>query len=445
VITTGPLQFPGGRGQLTLRCRWLLPVTAPALENAWLRIDRGRVRAVGNGAMSPQPGGSCFDLGDAIVVPGLINAHTHLEFSACEQPFATAGGLPGWIGRVVAWRRQRSESAGFDQQAAVHRGLEELAADGIVAVGEIASTTPQPAVGFRGPRLRIFRELLGLAPLRADRPAAVAEAIRDTERLARAGVAMGLSPHAPYSTQWPLGRVALRAAGRLKRQHRQPAAGLPPVVPLAMHLAESAAEAEFLCRQTGPFRDLFEQLGVWPARPPTLATTADWISLLARSDRGLVVHGTHLPADPLAFARLARHRDRLAVVVCPRTTLAIAGRLPPVAAFRRAGLRVCLGTDGRGSNPDLSIRKEARCLIDAGIVSPVEALRMVTADAAWPLGFEDRTGCIAVGRPADLAILRPAAAAVHAADAAAAVFAADTEVVATLRGGRCISGKLPSG
>jgi cytosine/adenosine deaminase-related metal-dependent hydrolase len=146
-----------------------------------------------------------------------------------------------------------------------------------------------------------------------------------------------------------------------------------------------------------------------------------------------------LPDDEAALARLARHRDRLAVVVCPRTTRTLSGVLPPLAAFRAAGVRVAIGTDGRGSNPDLSVLGECRTLVDAGLARPDEALAMATRDAAWALMLERTAGRIAVGRPADLVVLRPVH---HHDDPAAAALDPATRVVATLRGGRVIAGSL---
>jgi len=435
-------QFPRN---VLLRARWLLPVSGAPIEDAWIQIRHGKICGFGR-RKHPHGLGPTLDLGDAIVTSGFINAHTHLEFSACQQPFDASGGLPQWIDRVVRWRREAATAAAASSSLTpLLAGLHESAAAGVVAVGDIATAVP-PAVDLplllHGPRLRIFRELLGLVPLPPGTASPAALTVfRDAQRLSRAGIAVGLSPHAPYSTQWPLGRWAVAAARRLHRQ--RPATRRPrSCIPLAMHLAESADEDQFLHSQTGPFRTLFESLGVWPARPPRLTSTADWVSLLARADRGLIVHGTHLPADAQAFARLRRHRSRLAVAFCPRTTLALAGRLPPVDAFQRAGIRICLGTDGRGSNPDLSIRHEAGTLIAAGLVTPTDALRMITINAAWALGFEHCTGHVAAGRPADLVVLRPAVTTRDAAAATVAIFAPDTTVLATLRGGRLIAGQL---
>lgn len=412
---------PAVRGDagLVLRCRWLVPIRGPAIERGWIRIARGRIVALGRGS-PPGPATAC---NDCIVLPGLVNAHTHLEFSDLPHPLDVAGGLPAWIERVVALRRGRAPGA-----AALAAGLAESAREGVTSVGEIATRLPADVVARlagRGPRVRVFRESLGLAAATAASGAAAVAA--DLDHLAARGVAGGVSPHAPYSVSAALGRrlVDLAAARRL---------------PVAMHVAEHEAEAELVGRTAGPFRDLLGTLGAWPSPPPRLLPAADWISLLARAPRGLVVHGTWLGADPAALARLARHRARLAAVICPRTTQALAGRPPPLATLRDAGVRVALGTDSRASNPDLSIRAECRALVEAGLASAGEALAMATVHGAWALGFDD-TGVLAPGRRADLVVLRPAT---QTGPPEELALDPATRVVAVLRGGRLVAGALGS-
>jgi aminodeoxyfutalosine deaminase len=89
---------------ITLRARHVLPMATDPIENGWVRIERGRISGVGRG----QPSGPVHDLGDAVILPGLVNAHTHLEFSDLDQPLPAGGGLPAWIEGVVAMRRSRS-------------------------------------------------------------------------------------------------------------------------------------------------------------------------------------------------------------------------------------------------------------------------------------------------------------------------------------------------
>jgi cytosine/adenosine deaminase-related metal-dependent hydrolase len=417
-----------------LRCRWLLPMATPPLENAWLAIDRGRIVALGRGS-PPASRATVTDLGDAIVLPGLVNAHTHLEFCDLAEPLAAAGGLPDWIRQVVAARRARAGAGspdagvGGSTVAAIRRGLAESAAAGVTTIGEIATSVVPAAYAGPGPRVRVFREGLGLgAAAQATVPREVAA---DLDRLIAAGIAAGVSPHAPYSVAAPLGRRLLAEA---HRRH----------LPVAMHLLESEAEQELLAGGGGPFRRLLEDLGAWdPAAPPRLLPAAEWIGRLAAARRGIVVHATHIARDPAALARLARHRDRLVVVVCPRTTQAISGRLPPLETLRAAGIRVAIGTDSRASTPDLSVLAECRTLVAAGLAAPEEPLRMATIHAAWALGFEHRAGRLAPGRPADLVVLRPAAAPLR--DPFAAALDPATAVAATLRRGRPIAGDPTAG
>jgi cytosine/adenosine deaminase-related metal-dependent hydrolase len=405
--------------EFTIRARWIVPMRVPPLEGGRLRIRGGRIVGLGGGPRRHDD----LDLPDAIVIPGLVNAHTHLEFSDVGLPLPADGGLPAWIGRVIELRRGR---AADDERlsAAIHRGLEESASHGVTAIGDISTGLPVGGYPARGPRLRVFREALGLATASAGSVARVA--FRDHSSLLAAGVAAGLSPHAPYSVSAPLAALLAGASRRLD-------------APLAMHVAESEAEAELLRSGTGPFRDLFDRLGVWQPDGASLLPAADWITLLARGPRAIIVHGTFLDRDENAMARLVRHRSRLCVAVCPRTTRTISNTLPPVRLFREAGVRVAIGTDSRASNPDLSVLAECRTLVDAGLASPEQALRMATVDAAWALGFERSCGVLAPGRPADLAIL--AAEARHACPLDAIMDPA-TRVAATLRGGRLIAGHI---
>jgi cytosine/adenosine deaminase-related metal-dependent hydrolase len=409
-------------GPCILQARHLVTMAGPPLENRWLRIERGRIAAVGRG----QAPAAAIDVGDAIILPGFVNAHTHLEFSGLSQPFPPGGGLPAWIERVVAWRRSRRPGADAADEVAtaIRTGLHESATAGVTTVGEIATTiTPAVLAAYAagGPRVRVYRESLGLSPAAA--AAGCAQLVRDLARVERAGLAAGISPHAPYSVAAPLAS----RVGRLIATHRLPA---------AMHLAESLEEAELLATGGGPFRDLLESLGAWDrSRPPDLVPAADWITRLARGPRSLVVHATHIGGDAVALARLARHRDRLGVVICPRTTQALSGTLPPIALLRSAGLRIALGTDGRGSNPDLSLLAECRTLAAAGLVTPREALQMATVHAAWGLRLDHVCGRLTPGRAADLVILRPPAATTDPCEAA---LDPATRVVATIRSGRWV-------
>lgn len=404
-----------GRG-VTLRAAAVLPISAPPIMGGCLHLAGGRIAWLGPGRAAP----GTLDLGDVIILPGLVNAHTHLEFSHLPAPLDVGGGLPGWIRRVVQLRRGRDLVTDHPaaRSLAIDRGRTESAAAGVIAIGDIATFLPAGLPG-RGPRLRVFREALGLS--RAAAAASLHGLRSDLDRLRGRTVAAGVSPHAPYSVAAELGAEVL-ALARARR------------LPAAMHLAESLDEDPLYATGSGPFRELLAELGAWPDAAPRLLPAAAWISRLARGPRGIVVHGTYLDRDQDALARLARHRDRLCVAVCPRTTRRLADRMPPVRLFREAGIRVAIGTDSRASNPDLSVLAECRTLVDAGLASPAEALTMATLHGGFALMF-DRCGRLAPGLPADLVVLRPAA---GSRDPFTAALDPDTTVLATLRGGRLI-------
>ncbi|MFM8579214.1 MAG: amidohydrolase family protein [Planctomycetaceae bacterium] len=413
-----------------VRAKWLLPGGAFVLDGGWVDVRRGRIVAVGKG----RPSKPALDFGDSIVVPGLVNPHTHLEFSLLERPFEQGpGGLVDWIRGLVSWRRDSHDSRRTDPGAAMRAGLLESIASGVTAIGEIATDPLDTPLPSWSPRLRIYHEGIGLRPTRIAGERIGCLERRLTQRIdanMRAGESAGVSPHAPYSVRAEVARTIVALARRR---------GLPAMV----HLAESAEEGEFLAHRRGPWRSLLEDLDAWPDVDPPLLPAVEWITLLSGLRRAAVVHGTFL--DEESRCRLARHADRIALVVCPRTACRISGRLqggvrePPVSfrrlsELRRAGVRVAIGTDGKGSSPDLSVRAEAAAAVEYGFASPREAFDMITRSAAWAIGLDHIAGEIRVGRPADLAIFAPAV----GRDPFAGLFDPSSFPLATYRSGRPI-------
>ena len=199
----------------------------------------------------------------------------------------------------------------------------------------------------------------------------------------------GVSPHAPYTVRWD----ALRRIGQLSASAR---------VPLAMHVAESPDELELLRDHRGPLRELLEQLEVWdPSAFPPGLQLLDRLQVLATAHRALAIHGNYLTAEELRF--LAEHRDRIALVYCPRTHAFFGHDNYPLAEILRAGLRLAIGTDSRASSPDLSVLAELRQAARSHPELPPEAiLRMGTLSGACALGLGDRVGSLRAGKQADL-------------------------------------------
>jgi len=169
-----------------------------------------------------------------------------------------------------------------------------------------------------------------------------------------------------------------------------------------MHLAESEAELEFLRTGGGPLARLLDQRGV--ARPAQMRLgprVADYLRLLSKAHRLLVVHGNYLCAEEIEY--LAGQGARAAVVYCPRTHAHFGHAAYPLAKMLASGLEVALGTDSRASAPDLDMLAEMRFAAWRHPEIPPQAvLRMATFAGAKALGLGDRLGAIAPGYWADL-------------------------------------------
>jgi aminodeoxyfutalosine deaminase len=368
----------------TYRVRHLFPGDSPPLDNACITVQDGQVVAV-NGMARDE---SAIDLGDVAVLPGLVNCHTHLEFSHLAKPLGRSGmPLSEWIPAVVAHRRERSEPAEIAQS--IRLGLAESRSSGTAVLGEIATCDWSPTMPADVPdelQLVVFRELLGVTSERVNvlRDAARQHLLREATPATPHAWLPGLSPHAPYTVHWEL----LETAIQLSVRHH---------VPLAMHLAESGDELELLAQRRGPLVEMLQNLNAWhpdalgPARCP-----GDYLEQLARAHRALIIHGNFL--TPEEQAAIGQRRSRLSVVFCPRTHAYFAHPAYPLASLRQRGVRVVLGTDSRASNPDLSLLEEMRFLAaHFPAVSPQDILAMGTSDGGQALGLNHRQGSIRPG------------------------------------------------
>jgi aminodeoxyfutalosine deaminase len=368
---------------LCLKARWIFPVSSPPLRDSAVTIHGGRIAAVG----SPPQGVAVKDLGNVALVPGFVNAHTHLEFSDLEQPIGYPGmGLVEWLGCVL---RQRAESPGSSPApsiSAAAQGLRESLGYGVTTIGEIA----QPGSSMEAYRDapcggEVFLELI--APRVERIEAAMQAAGEHTETFG--DWRPGLSPHAPYTVHPEL----LSRAVALAIERR---------MPLAMHLAESPEEIEFLRDGGGPFRELLESRGAWDANArPRGARPLDELRALAQAPRALVIHGNYLDDEEIEF--LGRQRN-MAAVYCPRTHAWFGHAGYPLERLLDAGANVALGTDSRASSPDLSLLAEMRQVARKfPKLSRATILELGTLRGAQALGLDTQVGTLEPGKRANLA------------------------------------------
>jgi cytosine/adenosine deaminase-related metal-dependent hydrolase len=394
----------------------------PPRRDAVVSIAEGRIESV-----SPRRANdSAIDLGNAAILPGLVNAHTHLEFSDLTSPLASgANSFADWLRRVIAHRRERTDA---ERRAAVVNGLAECHRNGTTCVGEIA-TVGWPVDVFSDPATpcdaTIFLESIGLRAERADESYKASR--KHVAHDATGDMHVGLSPHAPYSVQPAL----------VKRL-----ASLSAVasVPLAMHLAETREELELLRSGGGALYDLLVELDAWqPDVIPRDSTPLDYLRLLSAAHRALVIHGNYLSDEEIAF--IAARRDRMAIVYCPRTHTYFGHSDYPLVRMVEAGALVALGTDSRASNPDLSLFAEMQHVVKHHSVPPAQVIEMATINGATALGRDGELGNLAPGKRADVAIIRLPDAAAD--DPYELLFDSRSEVETTIRRGAVISGHLP--
>ncbi len=389
---------------LTLTARYVFPVSRPPLE-------RGLVTVAGDRIVAVAPHGTRaadVDLGDAAIIPGLVNAHTHLDLTGARGLTPPTLDFTAWLRSVIAYRRQRSPE---QVQADVQAGIAESLRSGTTLVGDIAAGGGTwDALKDASLRAVVFYELLGLSTDRAGR--AWREFLNwERGRQATATCRYGTSPHAPYSVH-----ALVLAAGWIFRG------------PSAIHLAETAAERELLESHTGPFVPFLQELGVWDPSG-LLKSPESVLRIQPVSTPKLYVHCNYLSPDtPIpSFGT---------VVYCPRTHAAFGHPPHPFRDFLARGVRVALGTDSLASNPDLSVLAEARFLHARYPDLPGAALlHLATRAGAEALGWADETGSLEPGKSADFAVveLPPR----DEADPHALLFASDRPVRQTRFRGIC--------
>lgn len=370
---------------VNLRARYVLSGRGDVFPGGVVSIRGQRIASVGD----LSPAGRTIDLGNVAILPGLVNAHTHLEFSDLDCPLGEPGmPLPDWIGRVIAFRGQVAEVP----RDAVAIGLRESISAGTTSLGEIA-TPGWSCKPFQKTPLdcTVFSEIIGLA---ADRIVGGLAAAREFVESSRhdATWRAGISPHAPYSVHQQLVRELAEWAARAN-------------VPLAMHLAESREELELLRTGQGPLRRRLDELGVWDDSAVARGSRVlDYLRVLHEAPSVLVIHGNYLNDDEIAF--LAEHATTMSVVYCPRTHAYFAHDEHPVERLLAAGARVALGTDSRASSPSLSLLDDMRLVArrHPGLAGE-QVLELATLCGARALGIDDETGTLEAGKRADLAVV----------------------------------------
>jgi cytosine/adenosine deaminase-related metal-dependent hydrolase len=322
-------------------------------------------------------------------MPGLVNAHTHLELSYLRDEVPPASEFVTWIRDVMAACRRRPDPQSPEILDSIERALAEASACGTAIVGDISNTLVSFAPLTRSALAAVvFYELIRF---HVDDPQTFVDtAWEELNRLVPTDrVRATLAAHAPYSVA-PLVFRAIRQA--INRD---------PFVPSSVHLAESIEEVEFIRSGGGPWRRLLEDLGVWdPSWVPPGGSPVKYLDDSGFLDaRVLAVHGVQMSAGDLG--RLVARGTTL--VTCPRSNGHTGAGAPPIADFYKSGVRIAVGTDSLASSPDLNVFAELATM--RALAPEVPAATLIdsaTRQGARALGFDGDYGTIEPGKRARL-------------------------------------------
>lgn len=370
----------------TFTARWIFPVAGPPLARGTITIRGDLIEAVEpHGTRTPD-----VDLGNAAIIPGLVNPHTHLDLSGARGliPPTDADHFTNWLRGVIAYRRTRTAE---QVQSDIDAGLAECLKFGTTLIGDITvGAASYRRVSSSELRAVLFWEIIGLSPQRYEAAlAGLGEKLGvswDPEAAPAAwpqtpSCRWALSPHAPYSANQAMACAQLFLGNA------------------AIHLAESPAELELLTSKSGPFVDFLRDLGVWDPSAFTCRFPDFLVSHPKAWHPRLYIHCNYLPPDtPLESTQT--------IVYCPRTHAAFQHPPHPFREFLARGVRVCLGTDSLASNPDLDILAEARFVHERHPDFAGDTLlKMITLSGAEALGWANETGSLKSGKSADFVVV----------------------------------------
>ncbi|HXC24522.1 MAG TPA: amidohydrolase family protein [Gemmatimonadaceae bacterium] len=369
--------------------RWVVPVTAAPIEDGTVACADGIIRYVG--PRTGAPSGTPYELGDAILLPGLVNAHTHLELTAMRG-FLEALSFPMWIDTL---RRSRNEvltddhlldSARLGVLEGLHRGITTYA-------DTCSSGVSLRAMRELGVRGIMYQEVFGPDPKVCD--AAIADLSRRIDQLRPDTtdlVTLGVSPHAPYTVSDDL----YRATANYARDQQ---------LPMAMHIAESIEEETLVNTGTGDFADRLRRRDI-PVAPRARSPIALLDQLGCLNDHPLLIHTVRV--DPDDISTIVRSKSTIAH--CPASNAKFGHGIAPLADFLAANIPVGLGSDSVASNNRMDILDEARLAAlfqtvrtnTPLAISAQTALELATIRGAQALHLADRVGSLDPGKSADL-------------------------------------------
>jgi len=401
------------RPEWSISAEWILPGDGEPLRNAVMRGRGAVIEAVGElGRLAPTA--RHRDLGEVVVMPGLVNAHTQLELTGLAGRLPAGRPMPQWFFAML-----RRRPTGPKQQAAVFDGVALALAAGTTALADTSHNHQSRTALAKTPiRKLCLAEVMGMGPTEAPAVERLAQRLVGSRQSAR--MKIGLAPHAPYSA----GQSVYRRAVEIARSRNWP---------ISTHLAQSEAERQYLLSGTGRFFKFLARMGlidssvpVHGVKPVEFARRAGLFDL-----RCILNHVNFIDDEELGILA----GSGASVVYCPGASrfFGHAGHRYP--EMIQAGINVAVGTDGLACNDSLSMLAEIRRLRQEGRVDNRTILRMATINGARAMGWDDKIGSLAPGKQADwIALPLPP----DARDGLEAILTTESDVLQTVIAGRTV-------
>jgi len=372
------------------RARWVVPIASSPIAHGVVAVDGDRIAYVGPADQGPP--GDETDLGDVVLLPGLVNAHCHLELTAMRG-FLEDLDFQRWILRLTFSRRAVLDNDALLDSA--RYGLEEGVLAGVTSYADTcASGVVMRAMREAGVRGIMYQEVFGPDPKQCD--ASIAElrtAVSGLRYLETPLVRVGVSPHAPYTVSDDL----FRATAELAREQR---------LPVAVHIAESELERLLVVDAAGSFADGLRRRGI--AVDPRAESPIQLLSRLRVLDTTpLLIHCVRVDARDIATIA----NSGSSVAHCPASNAKLGHGVAPLDELLAAGITVGLGSDSMASNNRMDILAEARLALLAqrtrigSFESPaaMDVLELATIEGAKAIGIDHLVGTLEEGKQADLA------------------------------------------
>jgi cytosine/adenosine deaminase-related metal-dependent hydrolase len=378
------------------RAEWLLPITAPPVRNGAVAVDDERIVAVGplDDVRAACPSADLVDFDQAVLMPGFVNAHSHLEYTSFRGMFDDEQ-FGDWIISLIDVKASLTPD---EYLASARLGALEALASGVTTIADTTYTgetlTASAQAGLRGVA---YLEVFGIDDKRLDQTMAdLGERLTRAQRLAGPRLEIGIAPHAPYTVS---SRLFQTLAGFARERHMK----------VASHVAESKEEVTYIRSGSGKFaHDYREKMG-WERMliQPYGVSPIKYLQQFGVFDENfLAVHCVHASHDDIRILKT----KRAAVAHCPKSNAKTGCGIAPLPDLLRQGVRVGFGTDSPAASNIMDMFDEMRTALflhrgverDVRVLNAAQCIRIATLGGAEALGLDDRVGSLETGKQADL-------------------------------------------